>query len=156
MTPLTDTLITNTPFFTNGNNSKNILTSSFDLGLYYGGGYLQNPIDNSGFDKPLPWVLNINDEIRFESNENNVFTITSIYKNTSNKLLYLTLDSPIPSGLNINDFSIRRLIDDPGFIIVDTQNSQGPGFILPKYPTPTLKKNFSNIVQDLASKNLLT
>jgi hypothetical protein len=40
--------------------------------------------------------------------------------------------------------------------MLNTQDSQGPGFILPKYPTPTLKKNFSNIVQDLASKNLLT
>jgi hypothetical protein len=54
-----------------------------------------------------------------------------------------------------NYFVIRRLTDDPGFIMLNTQYSQGPGFILPKYPSSTLKENFSNIVQDLASKNLL-
>ena len=159
ITPLTNNLITSTPFFTNGNNSRNVLTSSLDLGLYYGGGYSQNSIDNSGFDKPLPWILNINDEIRFESNENNVFSITSIYQNPSTNLLYLTLNSPVPSGLNLNDFSIRRLVPDPGFIIVNnvpiSQTGPSPVFITPKYPTPALKANMNKIITDLSSKGLI-
>jgi hypothetical protein len=98
--------------------------------------------------------IKTNDEIRFGGQESQIYTVlSSSYESSSKLCLYL---DRTPQGQNLDYFAIRRLIDDPGFIMLNTQESQGPGFILPKYPTPTLKKNFSNIVQDLASKNLLT
>ena len=148
--------------------NSNTLTSSLNLGLLHSGAYKQTPILNSGFGNPLNFNIKQYDQIRFESNENYVFTIMDV--RYENGYIYLTLNENIPIStfiigtylpqININDFSIRRLVDDPGFIIINNnpqqQTGKAPSFILPKYPTPTLKKNFSNIIKDLASKNLLT
>jgi hypothetical protein len=144
--------VTSSYFYTSDN--INLLSNSFK-NIY--SLYSQTPINNSGFSQPLPFTLQKYDQIRFEGNESKVYTIMEVEYIKSNGRLRLQLDRTFSStSTDINNFSIRRLIDDPGFIMLDTQNSQGPGFILPKFPTPTLKKNFSNIVQDLASKNLLT
>ena len=115
---------------------------------------------NSGFSDPLLFTIQPNDEFRFGGKENNIYTVVrssqSLIKKDSGYVgnLWIQFDKN-PSNVDPNYFVIRRLIDDPGFIMLNTQDSQGPGFILPKYPSSTLKENFSNIVQNLASKNLL-
>jgi hypothetical protein len=140
-------------YWTSSYNS-NVITASDSLTYFNSLGYVQNIPYVSGFSDPLPFIIKINDEIRFGGQESQVYTVlSSSYESTSKLCLHL---DRTPQGQNLDYFAIRRLIDDPGFIMLNTQDSQGPGFILPKYPTSTLKKNFSNIVQDLASKNLLT
>jgi hypothetical protein len=139
--------------FSTGSLSKNVLTSSVLLGECYGNTFIQNPL-TSGFSVNNTFIVKQNDEIRFNGDENYVYTILNV--SFIGGILYLYLDRDLLNSINIQYFVIRRLEDDPGSIMINTENSQGPGFILPKYPTSTLNKNFSNIVQDLASKNLLT
>jgi len=141
-----------------------IITGSLNFQNMYQN-YQQNPnipgtTLNSGFSDPLLFTIQPNDEFRFNGDESKIYTVItasiSMVDNGSGYLgsLWVQLDKN-PSLVDTNYFVIRRLTDDPGFIMINTKDSQGPGFILPKYPSSTLKKNFSNIVQDLASKNLL-
>jgi len=142
----------------------NILTASIQLQQFYDVFNQNNKVAgttlNSGFSDPLLFNIQPNDEFRFGGSENNIYTVVtasqSLIKKDSGYVgnLWVQLDKN-PSNVDPNYFVIRRLTDDPGFIMINTQDSQGPGFILPKYPSSTLKENFSNIVQDLASKNLL-
>ena len=61
--------------------------------------------------------------------------------------------------INLNNFSIRRLVDSTGFIILNnnpiSQTGISPSFIIPKYPSDKLKNNLDNIIQNLYQKNLL-
>jgi hypothetical protein len=41
-------------------------------------GYKQIPVTSSGFPTPLPFVLQQYDQIRFEGNENKVYTIMNV------------------------------------------------------------------------------
>jgi hypothetical protein len=66
-----------------------------------------------------------------------------------------------PQGQNLNYFAIRRLATDPGFIIlnnnpVKSKPGLAPAFILPKYMSPTLKNNLSNIISNLTAKGLFS
>jgi hypothetical protein len=151
--PLTSSFnVPRTNIFTTGSSTKNILTGSANLSIVYSG-YQQTPITNSGYDTPQDFILQQYDEIVFEGNENKVYTIMSV--NISTGILYLYLNKPIANGTDITNFSIRRLADNPGFIILNTPNIEGPGFIIPKYMSPTLKTNLNNIISDLSSKGLI-
>ena len=151
--PLTSSFtVSRTNIFTTGSASKNILTGSANLSIVYSG-YQQTPIDNSGYDTPQDFILQQYDEIVFEGNENKVYTIMSV--NISTGTLYVYLDRPIASGTDVTNFSIRRLANNPGFVILNTPNIEGPGFIIPKYMSPTLKNNLNNIISDLSSKGLI-
>jgi hypothetical protein len=151
--PLTSSFtVSRTNIFTTGSASKNILTGSANLSIVYSG-YQQTAITNSGYDTPQDFILQQYDEIRFEGNENKVYTIMSV--NISTGTLYVYLDRPIVNGTDITNFSIRRLADDPGFVILNTTNTEGPGFIIPKYITPTLKNNLPTIIAELSSKGLI-
>ena len=145
------------PYWTTGSATSTSLTSSITLGSAYGY-YNQTPISSSGFPTPLPFTLQQYDQIRFEGNENKVYTIMSINNNGTN--VYITLDKPIPANsTNINYFSIRRLVDDAGFIMINNNPQDKTGtsssFIIPKYASPTLKNNLNNIIQNLYQKNLI-
>jgi hypothetical protein len=79
--------------------------------------------------------------------------------NGSNNV-YITLDKPNSSiSTNINNFSIRRLVNDAGFIMIDNnpqqQTGTAPSFIIPKYASKKLKSNLNNIIQNLYQKNLI-
>jgi hypothetical protein len=153
---------TNNIFTTNNTTSELTLTSSNAnfIKTIVSGSYIENNY-NVGYGNCLDISIKQYDQIRFNADESTTRYIVSSSLNSFGNLLYLFLNEPINTDLttsnfiDVNVFLIRRLVDDPGFIMINTQNSQGPGFILPKYPSPTLKLNFSNIVQDLASKNLL-
>jgi hypothetical protein len=145
------------PYWITGSATSTSLTSSITLGSAYGY-YNQIPVSNSGFPTPLPFTLQQYDQIRFEGNENKIYTIMSVSNDGTN--VYITLDKPIPANsTNINYFSIRRLVDDAGFIMIDNnpqqQTGRAPSFIIPKYASPTLKNNLNNIIQNLYQKNLL-
>jgi hypothetical protein len=162
-------------YFVVGNSSKNVLTASNYLTDYYGAGYVQNNAFNrtpipaqsaSGFTVSSSFEIRPYDQIRFMGDENQVYTVMS----SSIRYIYalgrpivdflcLHLDRDVQTGTNLDDFSIRRLVDDPGFIIINNvpqqQMGSAPSFIIPKYASNTLKDNLDNIIQNLYQKNLI-
>ena len=147
-------VVTSSYYFTSSFGGS-VLTASTALSYFYGPGYSQTPVVTngtpSGFGDPLPFTIQQYDQIRFGGNENQVYTIMSSSFSGS---LYLHLDR-IPQGQNLDYFAIRRLVNNPGFVILDSPNTEGPGFIIPKYMSPTLKTNLNNIISDLSSKGLI-
>lgn len=148
-----------TPFWTTGSSSRNILTSSYDLGRAILGNYFQENIAGSGFD-PIEVSTSIypNDEIRFDYNETNTFVIQQVVPSASSAV-FLYLDREIPQyGVNINNFTIRRpTINANDGIILDTQliNNVNNGFLFPEYPSDKINKNLQSIIKNLNEKGLL-
>jgi hypothetical protein len=150
-------------------------TISF-LTNYYGFGFIQNNAYNntpksqslSGFSLSSSFEIRPYDQIRFMSNESQIYTVMStdiLYDYAfgipiSDRICFV-LDREIQTGTNINDFTIRRLVDDPGFIIINndplnvSQTGKAPSCIIPKYASETLKKNLNDIIQNLYQKNLI-
>jgi hypothetical protein len=164
--PITSSItVSKSGSFTTGSNSRNVLTSSVALGELWGGGYAQNPIAGSGFDTPQPLFIKYLDEIRFEGNESQVYTVVSAsYAETFNittgtqARFYLFLNGEISptEDIDINYFAVRRwsfavdnlVINSPGTVM-------GPGLILPKYLSPLLQQNLPSIVENLTNKGLI-
>jgi hypothetical protein len=163
--PILEISAVTTPYWTTGNVTTTVLTSSAELGAAYGGAYRQVPYTGSGFPNPIAFDLQTYDEIRFEGNENEVYLVTNVEEFTEQDLylnvtrgIYVTLDRPVnTTNINIQYFAIRRNTINPNFIMIDssTVSPAGPGFILPKYPSRLLKNNFDKIVKDFAEKNLI-
>lgn len=134
-----------------------VLTGSSILTSIYGPN-VQDPL-TTGFGEPLNFTIQKYDEFRFEGDENKVYRVIDSYISASN--LYVTLDTPIQldSFTDIQYFVIRRLVDDPGFIIINNNPSRlpspGPAFIIPKYPSEKLKNNLPQIIENLSSKGLI-
>ena len=78
---------------------------------------------------------------------------------TFQNTLWIQLNENPTKTSDLNYFAIRRLVPDPGFIIVNnvpvSQTGPSPVFITPKYPTPALKTNMNKIITDLSSKGLI-
>jgi hypothetical protein len=157
LNPILTIPVVTSPYWITGSATSLSLISSITLGSAYGY-YNQVPIFGSGFPTPLPFVLQQYDQIRFEGNENKVYTIMNVNNDGTN--VYIILDKPISSNsTNINNFSIRRLVNDAGFIMIDNnpqqQTGTSPSFIIPKYASKKLKSNLNNIIQNLYQKNLI-
>ena len=157
--PITSSItISKSNTFTTGSSSKNILTSSINLGKLWGGGYAQDPITGSGFDNPQPLYIKYLDEIRFGGNENQVYTVISSSYSSDQSRFYLFLNNEIPSttGIDITYFAIRRLIFSVDNLIINSPGTvMGQGLILPKYPSPLLQQNLPSIVENLTNKGLI-
>jgi len=146
-----------------GNSTNDtVLTASVTLvtvpGLarVYGGSYYQVPFSKSGFDTPQKFTLQYGDEIRFMGNEGLVRTILKADFDSSDEKLYVTLSEPVNSTkIDINYFSIRRYVDDIGFIMIYGEGGTNPTYVFPKYPTEKLKNNLPKIIDDLTQKGLL-
>lgn len=149
------------PYWT-GSTTTTVLTSSIQLGEVYGA-YKQTPVTTngtgSGFSDPQLFTIEPFDEIRFEGLEAESYTILSSSFDPSGPKVYLHLDRPLNTlSTNIQYFSIRRFIEDPGFLIIespDVVSPIGPGFILPEFMSDKLQANYSNIIKDFAQKNLI-
>jgi len=149
-------------FWTTGSANSTTLTSSIALGAALQGNYKQVDIPNSGFDPiELPCEIQVGDEIRFEYDEIYSYRIIDVNSTGSNFIqTILTVDRPIPSipSLNINRFIIRRKIPDAitGIALDATLFTPiSDGFLLPEYPSQTIKSEYSNIVQDLINKSVI-
>jgi len=158
--PIINNVVVNTPYWTTGSVVTSVLTSSITLGPLYGA-YQQNPVAGTGFNDPLLLTINPYDEIRFNGSENYVATIQSSSFNSTTGLFYLYLQTPInTSTINTNYFLIRRYVTNPSLILVRSTSSivnagGGTGFLLPQYKSQALTTNFNDIIQNLASKNLI-
>lgn len=152
--------ITASYFFSNSIDLT-ILTASAQFAPILGN-TSQIDIPNSGFDSILNQAsFNVGDQLRFENDENKVFTINRILSSstqTSNKETYLLLDRPMIPGTNLNYFLLRRFEDDPTNIIVQAikpAGGTGAGSIKPQYISKTLNKNLGQVVQKLQQQNTI-
>ena len=145
-------------YWTTGSVTSTVLTGSSEISEYYGLNLRAKGIENSGF-KPISYNFQPQpyDEIRFEAVEGNSYRILDVKYSGS---LFLTLDRPVNSKTNIDYFLIRRYIDDPAFLILNTPtiNSSSfdyPGVIKPEYLLDRVEDNINNILQTLEEKGLI-
>jgi len=143
-------------FFTTGSSPDNVLTASAGLSNLYSLELKQQDIQNSGFNSiNYPFIPQEYDEIRFEGVEANSYIITNVNYSGS---LYLTLNQNITPGTNINQFLLRRYVDDPAFLILDVDKptgASGGGIIKPEFLVGRVDKKIDQIVQDLEERGLL-
>lgn len=150
--------ITSSYWFT-GSASKNVLTGSQFYLLYDTPNLHQQNYSGSGYFDFLNFEINPSDQIRFEGDELQVYTITNIVKDSGSFSLNLTLDRDIIDGTDLDSFLIRRLDPNPNYIVIDsdlTNYQGGGGFILPQYTTNELQANFDRIIKDLKEKGLIS
>ena len=155
----TGSIQANSPYWTTGSFGNLVLTSSNDIAKAYQY-YAQVPVTGSGFDNPQPLNILPYDEMRFEGNEAKVATILSSSfdgSNANTPLLYLHLQAPFDfTSVNIDYFAIRRWVSSIDNLIINSPGTvMGSGFILPKYPSPTLQANLPSIIENLTNKNLV-
>lgn len=171
---------------------SNVIELQSSIGnTYYGKGRFQqtlqyNPASSSvfpggiePFDTAYPqdkvnWSVNVNDEIRFENNENLTYKVIDVItpeENTNGKLR-LVVNDVISTTTNLNFFVLRRFVDSPGTIIIDkefpyaevlptgsthlSKNQQTTsGIIFPEYPIDEIQDTPDSILQSLRDKKLI-
>jgi len=123
----------------------------------------QSDIPNSGYENiSLPVEFKIGDEVRFEGDK--IFRIedVSFINLPTLNFLFIKLNAPISgSGIDINQFSFTRYIDDPNAIIIEgyrpgwpSSPSDEPYIIKPKYITDKLENNLDKYIEDFTNKGL--
>jgi hypothetical protein len=152
------------PFFTTGSATSTVLTASNDISSNYRANNFQvMPTASSDFGfSPinLDFQIQPGDKIRFEYNEDNVFTIFDV--NLEGGVLYLTLDRAVGSSLNIDNFVLYRPQADGKFLTLNVikNEPQGgevdfTGIIIPKFASKELKDNASEIVSKLKQDGII-
>ena len=152
-------------FFTSSLQSLNVLTGSYSMSLMYNP---SNPLtqqndtpqfSSSGYFPFLPFDIHPGDQIRFEGDENQVYSIISATPQIGFASMSILLDGNVSSGSNLNSFLIRRFQPNPSFITIDSNLNTytgGGGFILPKFITNEMQKNFDKNVVSLKERGLIT
>jgi hypothetical protein len=153
------------PYWTVGSyltgSNVSVLTSSLELVNIYGSSFYQSQSQAMltwGFSPiSLAFQPQVGDFIRIEYNPDKVFNITKV---EATDRLYLTVVPPIPSGSFLNHFCLYRIINDGTYVILDVNKIQTgssfTGIIQPEYISQTLKDNYSNIIQNLTQKGLIS
>jgi len=140
--------------------SVNSLKNSINLILSGSGAYIGNIVTANTSSTQLQltasnvgFSYNALSFLTGSSTDYNLFTLSGgTDPNPSSLCLFL---DKTPQSENINYFVIRRLVDNPGFVILNTTLADGPGFIIPKYPTKTLKENLPSIIENLSRNYLI-
>ena len=136
-------------------------TSGNEIGLNDVYGFKQVDITSSGF---LPiedqFTIQPGDEIRFKGTEAYTYKIIDIGINASNQT-NMTLDKNLPINWvnsDLDHFVLRRYVDAPSSIIIESDKSIGgtsPGFFMPLYTTKGIEDNFDKIIQKLKTDQLI-
>jgi hypothetical protein len=165
--PLPTTPISTTGLFytvsTPGLESALYTTSSALLQYYNLQGVHQKDIDGSGFNPvTLPFTVEVGDEFRFEGDESKTFMVNNVGLFTlipNLPILQIILDRPISgSGINVNEFVLRRYVDSAGSFIFDGSVPSGvnsPYIIKPEYISDKMEQNIGKYIADLTNKGLL-
>jgi len=144
-----------TEVWTTGSSTGFSLTSSAALANQYGTN-IQEPLSGSSFPSAsLLFTLERGDEFRFGGSEDNVYVVLEAKREG---LIYVTLNKPLNPALNINQFTVRRFVDDTTSLITNQKKLAGdtsPAFILPEHTTPDLNDNLDAIIKDLVGQNLI-
>jgi hypothetical protein len=123
----------------------------------------QKDIDGSGFNPiTLPFTVEVGDEFRFEGDESKSFMVTNAvyFPYIPNlPILAIVLNRPISgSGINVNEFVLRRYVDSAGSFIFDGSVPSGvnsPYLIKPEYISKKLDQNIGKYIEDLTQKGLI-
>jgi hypothetical protein len=174
-TPIPSAPITASNLFQTGSglSSNVIFTTQSSLVNFYGNeNVFQKDISGSGFF-PIknPLLFKRGDEIRFEGDENKVFTIFEAVLNPQQTFtipivgtitlppsLSIILDRPITGSINVNKFLFRRYVDDASAILFEglmPQGWQSPAIIRPEFSSQGLNKSIDQIILELTEKGLL-
>jgi hypothetical protein len=138
------------------------LTASLGLSNLYTGEYRQITPTASlafGFNNIfLPFSPQIGDWIRFEYNRNKVFNVVRV-EYIDGRLILIT-NPGVPSGTILDHFVLYRILNDGTYIILNIEKpvsgSSFTGIIQPEQISQELSDNYSNIIQDLTQKNLIS
>ena len=151
-------------YFTTGSVTSTVLTASSDLTNEYGN-FQTLPTASSDFGfSPInsPFKVKPGDNIRFTFNQDKIFTIFKVLEPPTYDRLYLVLDRPPGSGVNLTNFVLYRNGDDGSFITLDIFKNDPSigevdftGLIIPKYASPELKQNIENIVSKLKQEGII-
>ena len=136
-------------------------TSGADIGLNDVYGFKQVDITSSGFF-PIEdqFIIQPGDEIRFKGTEAYTYKIIEMGINASNQT-NMTLDRNLPINWvnsDLDHFVLRRYVDAPSSIIIESDKSIGgtsPGFFMPLYTTKGIEDNFDKIIQKLKTDQLI-
>jgi hypothetical protein len=161
-----------------GLNSRNVLTSSTQLGILYaffyttaygtpassvyGNLYQNNSTAGyggfGGYDPAIDLIFRTNQEIRFNQNEDRVYTIISSSVDMGSRV-HLFLDRAIPSDQtgSINDgFLIRENQIDPSKLVINANRLvNAPGYMTPQYISPDLVASLDKTVADLKNSGVI-
>ena len=144
-----------TSLWTTGSSTGFSLTSSAALANQYGTN-IQEPLSGSSFPSAsLLFTLERGDEFRFGGSEDNVYVVLEAKREG---LIYVVLNKPLNPAININQFTVRRFVDDTTSLITNQKKLAGdtsPAFILPEHTAPDLNDNLDAIIKDLVGQNLI-
>ena len=131
------------------------------------------PFDTAFPQDKVSWNVEVDDEIRFENNEDLSFKVINVStpeENSSGKL-QLLVDRVIPTTTNLNFFVLRRFTDSPGTLLIDkefpyseiipsgsrlSKNQQTTtGIIFPEFPIDEIQDTPDSILQTLRDKKLI-
>lgn len=142
------------------------ITSSFFLSAYGTNAY-QKDIPGSGFNSiQQPLSFKPGDEFRFEGDENKVYMVEKVEQGifpfspiTGSIMIYFNKDvTSNTSSLNLNEFAIRRYVDDPSLIIFEgykPAGSDGPYLFTPEFVSQDLDTDLNNYITNLTEKGLI-
>lgn len=104
------------------------------------------------------------DYIRFDYIPDAVYNITNVTTIPENPdqsaSLFLTTVPPITSGSNLDNFVLYRIVNDGTYIILDVNKPEAgnsfTGIIQPEYVSQELTDKYSDIIQDLTQRGLIS
>jgi len=137
-------------------------TSSKFIQYFNSSNIYQEDIVGSGFFPiTLPVSIQRGDEFRFEGDETKTFMVDRVEISTSSPDPYLIIyfDKQISgSNINVNEFLLRRYVDNPAGLILDglkPSNFDQPYLIKPEYMSEKMEQNIGKYIEDFTSKGLL-
>ena len=124
----------------------------------------QQDIVGSGFNPiTLPISIQRGDEFRFEGDETKTFMVDESYIQPTIvpglSVLVIKFNRAIAnSNIDLNEFLLRRYVDNAGALIVDGFKPSGydpPYLIKPEYMSEKMEKNIGKYIEDFTNKGLL-
>jgi hypothetical protein len=111
------------------------------------------------------WSLELEDEIKFENNENKVYSIIAITPPSENGgKLKVTVSPPIEDQTtDLDFFVVRRFIEEKGTIVLSTPKpyifptsaSSSPGILLPEYTVKAIDQDPNLVLKELEDRKLI-
>jgi hypothetical protein len=137
-------------------------TSSKFIQYFNSSNIYQEDIVGSGFFPiTLPVSIQQGDEFRFEGDETKTFMVDRVEISTllPDPYLIIYFDKQISgSNINVNEFLLRRYVDNPAGLILDglkPSNFDQPYLIKPEYMSEKMEQNIGKYIEDFTSKGLL-
>ena len=147
--------------YTTGSTTTVLTGSNALYNLYTAGDLKQiTPTASSDFgfsDITLPFEILPGDYIRFQYNENRRHCITDVSISDG---LHLTVVPPVATSSLLDHFIVYRVVNDGTSVILNVDKpvsgSSFTGIIQPEYVSQELTDKYSNIIQDLTQRGVIS